>query len=198
MRLFAGLSAAALALTLGACAESTTAPTPLTEVAEAKPGFAAAAKPSGSTIVALAEATPALATLVTVIGLSDADCGTSFGATLSGKRGQFTVFAPTNDAFTPVLDLLGNLPAGLTFCDVVPTVLAYHVTRGRHHSQSVLSNDSFRMLSGEFAEVDAGASPATVGGAPLNLGLLDISASNGIVHVVDAVLLPPSILAALN
>lgn len=41
-------------------------------------------------------------------------------------------------------------------------------------------------------------SGTTIAGAPLNLGLVDISASNGIVHVVDAVLIPGSILAALR
>jgi uncharacterized surface protein with fasciclin (FAS1) repeats len=50
------------------------------------------------------------------------------------------------------------------------------------------------MLSGEWATVEG----TTIAGAPLNLDLINISASNGIVHVVDGVLLPPSILAALR
>ena len=50
------------------------------------------------------------------------------------------------------------------------------------------------MLSGEEAVVEG----TTIAGAPLNLGLVNISASNGIVHVVDGVLIPPSILAALQ
>jgi uncharacterized surface protein with fasciclin (FAS1) repeats len=50
------------------------------------------------------------------------------------------------------------------------------------------------MLSGEWAAVES----TTIAGAPLNLGLVNITASNGIVHVVDGVLLPPSILAALE
>jgi uncharacterized surface protein with fasciclin (FAS1) repeats len=136
--------------------------------------------------------TDALSTLVFAIGYSDDTCDTSFGEVLSGK-GQFTVFAPTNDAFGAIL---ADPPEGLgadvvLSCDVLPTVLAYHVTRGRQTSGAVLENDEYRMLSGEFAAVDADA--LTVGGARLNLGLLDISGSNGIVHVVDDVLLPPSI-----
>ena len=131
--------------------------------------------------------TPALSTLVTAIGVSDTNCGTSFGETLSGPRGQFTVFAPTNAAFDAAFSALGA--ATVLSCDVLPTVLAYHVTRGRQTSKSVLARPGFRMLSGEYAPVVG----TTIAGAPLNLGLIDISASNGIVHVVDAVLVPPSI-----
>jgi uncharacterized surface protein with fasciclin (FAS1) repeats len=144
-----------------------------------------AARPTSSTIVDLAVATPFLSTLVFAIGESDSKCGTSFGATLSGKQGQYTVFAPTDDAFTALIGQLGA--STVLSCDVLPKVLAYHVTTGRQTSVSVLKKKQIRMLSGEFAEV----SGTTVGGAPLNLGYVDLSASNGVVHVVDAVLLPP-------
>ena len=111
--------------------------------------------------------------------------------TLKGK-GPFTVFAPTNAAFATLIGALGE--ATVLSCDVLPTVLAFHVTRGRHTSTSVLARQSIRMINGEWAAVEG----TTIAGAPLNLGLVNISASNGIVHVVDAVLLPPSILAALQ
>ncbi|HEX9165231.1 MAG TPA: fasciclin domain-containing protein [Gemmatimonadales bacterium] len=146
-----------------------------------------AARPDASTIVELAQATPFLSTLLFAVSESDTKCGTSFGATLSGKQGQYTVFAPTDDAFTALIGQLGQ--ATVLSCDVLPTVLAYHVTTGRQTSVSVLGKKQIRMLSGEFAEV----SGTTVGGAPLNLGYVDISAANGVVHVVDAVLLPPSL-----
>lgn len=144
-----------------------------------------AARPGTSTIVELAQATPFLSTLLFAVNESDTRCGTSFGATLSGKQGQYTVFAPTNDAFTALIGQLGA-PTVLS-CDVLPKVLAYHVTTGRQTSVSVLKKKQIRMLSGEFAEVVG----TTVGGAPLNLQNVDFSASNGVVHVVDAVLLPP-------
>ena len=179
------------ALALSACSEPL-APTVGADDAALSRAAAAAAKPGTSTIVELAVGTSALSTLVTAIGYSDANCGTSFGATLGSSGGQYTVFAPTNDAFATLIGALGEQT--VLSCEVLPTVLAFHVTRGRHTSTSVLARDRIRMLSGEWAAV-AGT---TIAGAPLNLGLVNISASNGIVHVVDGVLLPPSILAALE
>ncbi|CAA9557437.1 MAG: Secreted and surface protein containing fasciclin-like repeats [uncultured Thermoleophilia bacterium] len=155
----------------------------------------AAAKPGGSTIVELAQGTSALSTLVFAIGYSEANCGTSFAATLGGAGGQYTVFAPTNAAFATLIGAFGALGAPTVLsCDVLPAVLAFHVSRGRHTSTSVLSRKSILTLNGERAAVDG----TTIASAPLNLGLVNISASNGIVHVVDGVLLPPSIVAALN
>ena len=188
------LTVAIGALALAACSEPSS---PIAASADASlsrgaAAAAAAAKPGSATIVQLAQATPALSTLVFAIGYSDANCGTSFAATLGAADGQFTVFAPTNAAFATLIGALGQ--ETVLSCDVLPTVLAFHVTRGRHTSTSVLAHDRIRMLSGEWADVEG----TTIAGAPLNLGLVNISASNGIVHVVDSVLLPPSILAALE
>ena len=179
------------AIALAACSDSTAPIAPSDDASLAR-GAAAAARPGAATIVELAQGTSALSTLVFAIGYSDANCGTSFAATLGAKGGQYTVFAPTNAAFETLIGALGA-PTVLS-CDVLPTVLAFHVTRGRHTSTSVLAHDRLRMLSGEWAAVDG----TTIAGAPLNLGLVNISASNGIVHVVDGVLIPPSILAALE
>ena len=179
------------ALALGACSEPLS-PVVAGDDASLSRAAAVAAKPGIATIVELAQGTTALSTLVSAIGYSDATCGTSFAATLGSKGGQYTVFAPTNDAFASLIGELGE--ATVLSCDVLPTVLAFHVTRGRHTSTSVLAHQSIRMLSGERAAVEG----TTIAGAPLNLGLVNISASNGIVHVVDDVLLPPSILAALE
>ena len=179
------------AMTLAACSEPTSAVLTPDDRSLSR-AAAAAAKPGTATIVEFAQGTSALSTLVFAIGYSDTNCGTSFAATLGSKGGQYTVFAPTNAAFASLIDALGA-PTVLS-CDVLPTVLAFHVTRGRHTSTSVLAHKSIRMLTGERAEVEG----TTIAGAPLNLGLVNISASNGIVHVVDGVLLPPSILAALE
>jgi transforming growth factor-beta-induced protein len=162
------------ATSLAACSDSdTTEPAPLPSIVE------------------LAVETPALSVLVEAIQESDAKCGTNFAATLSGP-GDFTVFAPTNNAFTAAIGALGA--ATVLSCDVLPTVLAFHVTQGRLDSKAVLARSSIQMLSGETAQIVG----STIAGAPLNLGLLDVAASNGIVHVVDAVMLPPSIVSALG
>ena len=179
------------ALVLAACSD-TSAPTAVPDARALSSRAQVSAKPGDATILALAQGTSALSTLVSAISYSDANCGTSFAATLGSNDGQYTVFAPTNAAFSTLIAALGA-PTVLS-CNVLPTVLAFHVTRGRHTSTSVLAHKSIRMLSGEWAEVNG----TTIAGAPLNLGLVNIAASNGVVHVVDAVLLPPSILAALN
>jgi transforming growth factor-beta-induced protein len=178
-------------LALAACSDAS-APVGPAAAPSLSRGAAAAAKPGTATLVELAQGTSALSTLVFAIGYSDANCGTSFAATLGSAGAQYTVFAPTNAAFTTLIDALGA--ATVLSCDVLPTVLAFHVTPGRHTSTSVLARPNIRMLSGERATVEG----TTIAGAPLNLGLVNISASNGIVHVVDRVLLPPSILAALR
>jgi len=183
------ISLALGALVLAACGE-TSAPTAVPDARSVSSLADVAAKPGDATILTLAQQTNALSTLVFAIGYSDANCGTNFAATLGSNNGQYTVFAPTNAAFATLIAALGA-PTVLS-CDVLPTVLAFHVTRGRHTSTSVLAHKEIRMLSGESAQVNG----TTIAGAPLNLSLVNISASNGIVHVVDAVLLPPSILAA--
>jgi len=180
-------------LALAACSDSVSAPldTVETTLAAAPPSFAAAARPGTASIVELAVGTSALSTLVFALGFSDAECGTGFVDLLSGP-GAYTVFAPTDAAFTALIGALGE--ETVLSCDVLPTVLAFHVAPGRLSSKPVLSRKSIRMLSGESAAVVG----TSIAGAPLNLGLVDISASNGIVHVVDAVLIPGSILAALR
>jgi len=185
------LTLAVGALALAACSEMT-APLATADDPSLSRAAATAAKPGTATIVELAQGTSALSTLVFAIGYSDANCGTSFAATLGSAGAQYTVFAPTNAAFETLIGALGA--ATVLSCDVLPTVLAFHVTPGRHTSTSVLAHKNIRMLSGERAAVEG----TTIAGAPLNLGLVNISASNGIVHVVDGVLLPPSILAAVQ
>ena len=185
------LSLAIGALALAAGAEPS-APTAVSEAPALSRDAAAAAKPGTATIVQLAQGTSALSTLVFAIGYSDANCGTSFASTLSSADAQYTVVAQTNAAFSTLIGALGA-PTVLS-CDVLPTVLAFHVTPERHTSTSVLARQRIRMLTGERAVVEG----TTIAGAPLNLGLVNLSASNGVVHAVDGVLPPPSILAALE
>lgn len=197
MHRFLKVSAAVFALAVMACADTPTAPAePQADVSlqtsADKPPFSDAAKRGSSSIVELAMGTGALSTLVDAIVYSDANCATGFAALLGSSAVQYTVFAPTNDAFAALIEAVGA--ETVLSCDVLPTVLAFHATSGRHHSRSVLAHKRFRMLSGEYAAVEG----TTIAGAALNLDLIDISASNGIVHVVDDVLLPGSILAALG
>ena len=110
---------------------------------------------------------------------------------LNGKN-QHTVFAPTNDAFNNLYAALGingitDLPA-----ELVLDVLLYHVTEGRRGSNSVVPKKNPRkietLLGAKFS-VDANAMITAIGNTA-NITAADISASNGIIHVIDAVILP--------
>ena len=110
---------------------------------------------------------------------------------LNGKD-QYTVFAPTNEAFYELYETLKvggieQLPA-----DLVLNVLLYHVTEGRRWSNSVVppnSPRSIETLLGASFTVDKNATIMAIGNTA-NFEEIDISASNGIIHVIDNVLLP--------
>jgi transforming growth factor-beta-induced protein len=121
-----------------------------------------------------------------VAALTAADLAGTFADCAAGP---FTVFAPTDAAFAAALQALG-LTAEQLLADTatLTTVLQYHVVPGIVGSAEVLESTSLTTLQGENI---------TVAGAVLN-GSADITATdnwacNGVVHVIDAVLLPPSL-----
>ena len=105
--------------------------------------------------------------------------------TLKGA-GPFTVFAPTDDAFAkvPVADLAALLAdkAALT------AVLTYHVVSGTVMAKDVVGLKSAKTVQGAELAIDT-TSGVKVGGA--NVVKTDIAASNGVIHVIDTVLMPP-------
>jgi uncharacterized surface protein with fasciclin (FAS1) repeats len=118
-----------------------------------------------------------LADLVVTAGLAE---------TLS-TDGPFTVFAPTNAAFA-------KLPKGTIETLKLPAnrgmlidILTYHVTPGVVTSK-MLSNGMVTMLNNKTAPVSTGA-PPKIGSA--NITLKDVLVTNGVIHVIDAVLMPP-------
>lgn len=115
---------------------------------------------------------------------------------LSGKQ-QLTLFAPTDQAFADLFAFLGTLgvqPSDLT-ADQIKTVLLYHVTAGRWSGDRLSGQSSIAMLSGETASVSWGGGLMINGS---NVVIADVPASNGFIHAIDAVLVPPTILAALG
>ncbi|WP_424002792.1 fasciclin domain-containing protein [Haloarcula salina] len=99
--------------------------------------------------------------------------------TLDG-RGQYTVFAPTDAAF-------GDAGFTEANADEVPaSVLTYHVTPGRRYSESVLGAPRLPTLNGAFIEQDDGV----LNGGQATITDTDYEASNGVLHVIDGVLLP--------
>lgn len=142
---------------------------------------AAGGRPSDSdTLVDVAVASDdfeVLVEAVTKAGLVDA---------LSGNR-QLTVFAPTDEAFANLLEELGVGGLADLDDDLLVDVLTYHVVPGRRFAASVVNARKLPTLNGAPIEVD---------GTELNDGQAtitdtDIEASNGVIHVIDGVLLPP-------
>lgn len=114
---------------------------------------------------------------------------------LSGE-GPFTVFAPTNDAFAASMEALGLDPmAVLANPDLLTQVLTYHVVEGRYFFRQLTSGPTLTTLQGEEVDLDLTDGVFTIAGA--NIGDVDNIASNGVVHVIDAVILPPSVAEAL-
>jgi len=108
--------------------------------------------------------------------------------TLSGP-GPFTVFAPTDDAFKA-------LPAGTVDTLLKPenkaqlvSVLTYHVVSGKADAAAVTSKKEWKTVEGSSAHI-ASANGAMIENAKITK--TDIECSNGYIHVIDAVILPPS------
>jgi len=143
------------------------------------------------TVVTFATSNPALSSLVAA--LTRDDLSTDFVATLSGN-GPFTVFAPTNTAFQNLLDsnddwnTLDDIPA-----ELLENVLLYHVTdAGNVRSGALTDGMDVPTLAGASLTVDlTGSAPVIAGGSSsAEVVLADVQGVNGVVHVIDEVLLP--------
>lgn len=116
--------------------------------------------------------------------------------TLSGE-GPFTVFAPTNDAFLALIAELGVDPtAMMADQEALMGVLLYHVANGEVTSDTLEDGQEIMTLAGETITVSVGDSVVLNDSATVTTA--DIAASNGVVHVIDAVLVPQSFMAAME
>ena len=117
--------------------------------------------------------------------------------TLSSE-GPFTVFAPTDDAFAAALEALGLTAEELLASDDLAGILTYHVVAGELLAADVLAAVEEGMGSAEVETVNGATVEVTVedGMVMLNgtatVTATDLQAGNGVVHVIDAVILPPS------
>jgi len=147
----------------------------------ATPPTQTAAQATPGTIVEIAAGDPTFSTLVTAVKAA------GLAETLSGT-GPFTVFAPTNEAFAALpKGTLDNLlkPANR---DALRKVLTYHVVPG-----DLMAKD---LRSGKVATVEGGSVTVLVSSTGVkvndaNVAKADIDAKNGVIHVIDRVLLPP-------
>lgn len=109
--------------------------------------------------------------------------------TLKGP-GPFTVFAPTDEAFA-------KLPAGTVESllkpenkDKLRAILTYHVVAGRVDSKKVAKMTSAKTVEGSSVTISTAMGRVMINEATVTKA--DIACSNGIIHVIDAVILPPS------
>lgn len=190
--------ATGLALGLAACggddsssASSTTAAPASQASTTAAPASSTTAAPSTTaaaktTIVDVAAGSSDFKTLVAAVkaaGLVD---------TLSGP-GPFTVFAPTDAAFATALKSL-NLTAEQLLADkaTLTKILTYHVVAGEVPASKVLTMNGTSVATVNGAKVDIKVSGSSVSVNTANVTKTDIKASNGVIHVIDSVLLPPA------
>jgi len=179
----AGVAIAALALTGCAPAEEAVEPVETSEVEETPTEEATEEAATPGTIVDVAVGAGTFNTLaaaLTAAGLVE---------TLQGD-GPFTVFAPTDDAFAA-------LPEGLLDALLLPenvgvlqAILTYHVVSGTVLAADVTTGD-VPTVEGSSIAVDT--SMGVVLNGTSNVTATDIMASNGVIHVIDAVLLPPGV-----
>lgn len=113
--------------------------------------------------------------------LTEADLVT----TLKGK-GPFTVFAPTDEAFAKLPK--GTLDALLKDKKKLAAVLTYHVVAGKVMAADAAKLTSAKTVNGQSLTIKATGGSVTIDGA--NVVKADIVASNGVIHVIDTVLLP--------
>ncbi|NDE60020.1 MAG: fasciclin domain-containing protein [Acidimicrobiia bacterium] len=178
------LAATALLVACGSDDDDTaTTEAPATSEAPSTEAPMGSEAPAAEDIVAIASANEDFSTLVAAVSAA------GLVETLQGE-GPFTVFAPTNAAFDA-------LPAGLVDKllmpenkDVLVKILTYHVVSG-----AIMAAD---VTAGDVASVEGGMIAVTTndGGVQVNGASVvsaDIVASNGVIHVIDAVILPPDV-----
>lgn len=118
-----------------------------------------------------------LAAAVTAAGLVD---------TLQGE-GPFTVFAPTDAAFADIQSEVDNLLKPENKAEL-SKILTYHVVSGKMGAADLKDGQELTTVEGSKLKVMVKDGKVTVGNAKVTLA--DIEASNGVIHVIDKVLLP--------
>jgi transforming growth factor-beta-induced protein len=136
-------------------------------------------------IVALAQGNPELSTLVSALTKYP-----DLVSTLSGT-GTFTVFAPTNAAFANLLTAIGQTNLNDIPESVLKNVLQYHVVSTAAVLSTQLTNGDVTTVGGE--KVSVNISSGVKLNSTVSVTTADVKATNGVVHVIDAVLVPPTI-----
>jgi len=136
---------------------------------------------------------------VLAVAEAEGDLGTFLAATEAAGimedfhgEGPFTLFVPTDDAFSAYLDEAGmSQEEVFSGAEMLQAIVGYHVVTMMEDSEMVMGMDgqSLTTMSGAPLEVTVDGDTVMVGDATILR--YDIPASNGVIHVIDAVLLPP-------
>ncbi|NJL93517.1 MAG: fasciclin domain-containing protein [Anaerolineae bacterium] len=139
---------------------------------------------------------PEFTTLLTAVQAADP----AVLEALSDPEAELTVFAPTDAAFAALIEALGEEAFGEIVADqeALTGILLFHVVEGAAMSSDVVAlleeTEGFfsvESLNGQYIDVELTEEGGiTIDGANLNLEMVDIEASNGVIHVIDAVILP--------
>lgn len=167
--------------------------TPSSETAVPTTGGPAVTEPDLDSLADLVASDPLFSQLAGLVEVAELG-----GVDGLGGDGPLTVFAPTDAAFDAVFDQLGADAFGAVTSDpaLLRTLLLHHVTEARIMSDE-LTTGSLTMLDGTDIEVDADSvtftSGSSVAGVADPATQLDIEASNGVVHAIDRILVPPGL-----
>lgn len=137
-----------------------------------------------------------------VAALDAADLSATFSSCEDDSL--YTVLAPTDDAFAATLAALElDAAALLADTDLLTSILTYHVLEGEVDSATAktLDGQSVATLQGEEISIAVDGDSVTIGSAnptPANVVAADVGACNGVIHVIDNVLVPPSVGEALG
>jgi len=130
-------------------------------------------------IVEIAASAGTFNTLVTAVKAA------GLAETLSGE-GPFTVFAPTDEAFAQIPE--EDLNALLADKEALTAVLTYHVVAGKVMASDVVELDSAETVNGQSVDIKVWDGNVMIDGATVLT--TDIEATNGVIHVIDKVILP--------
>ena len=136
-----------------------------------------------STIVDVASSNSDFSTLVAAISAGD------LAEVLQGE-GPFTVFAPTNEAFAALPEGTVDMLLQPENKDKLITVLTYHVVPGKVYAKDVIQLSSAKTVQGEEVAISTHDGQVMINNA--HVISADIAASNGVIHVIDAVIMPNS------
>lgn len=137
-------------------------------------------EPALPTIAEIAQSNEDFSTLAAALELTGLDAPLD-------EQGPYTVFAPTNAAFDALPD--GVLDDLLADPDALAEVLLYHVVPGSFFAEDVVTFDFLTTLLGQDIQIEVTDAGVILNGEAM-VTVTDVAASNGVVHVIDAVLIP--------